>query len=225
MAVLLHTAQPLSCFKRGLSQTQILLYINLYLAAQVILLLLDVWVLAGKVLTRVLSTLFWLTNHLFMNKKQSQSKYVSNKKNFDQVDNLKESWKHLLKYLLQSTKLGGWQPCLKVSTMNFSKWTSKNIFYSKMVCCIFRPAFGWLWQQKMNARPNNNQLITYYLTVCYLLRIQQYPVNTTYNSKTNLPPCIRSILLKFWSIKYAVIFMLACIKLQRYEWADLIVSK
>ena len=32
-----------------------------------------------------------------------------------------------------------------------------------------------------NARPNNNQLITYYLPVCYLLRIQQYPVKTTYN--------------------------------------------
>ena len=28
---------------------------------------------------------------------------------------------------------------------------------------------------KRNARPNNNQLITYYLPVCYLLRIQQYP--------------------------------------------------
>ena len=27
-----------------------------------------------------------------------------------------------------------------------------------------------------------NQLITYYLPVCYLLRIQQYPVNTTYNT-------------------------------------------
>ena len=35
----------------------------------------------------------------------------------------------------------------------------------------------------MNSRPNNNQLITYYLPVCYFLRIQQYPVNTTYNSK------------------------------------------
>ena len=34
----------------------------------------------------------------------------------------------------------------------------------------------------MNARPNNNQLITYYLLVCYLLRIQQYPVNTNYNN-------------------------------------------
>ena len=34
---------------------------------------------------------------------------------------------------------------------------------------------------KRNAIPNNNQLITYYLPVCYLLRIQQYPVNTTYN--------------------------------------------
>ena len=32
-----------------------------------------------------------------------------------------------------------------------------------------------------NARPNNNQLITYYLHVRYLLRMQQYPVNTTYN--------------------------------------------
>ena len=27
----------------------------------------------------------------------------------------------------------------------------------------------------------NNQLITYFLPVCYLLRIQQYPVNTTCN--------------------------------------------
>ena len=34
-----------------------------------------------------------------------------------------------------------------------------------------------------NARPNNNQLITYYQHVSYLLRIQQYPVNNTYNSK------------------------------------------
>ena len=29
---------------------------------------------------------------------------------------------------------------------------------------------------------HTNQLITYYLPVCYLLRIQQYPVNTTYNN-------------------------------------------
>ena len=36
-----------------------------------------------------------------------------------------------------------------------------------------------------NARPNNNQLITYYLPVCDLLRIQQDPVNTTYNMDTN----------------------------------------
>ena len=28
-----------------------------------------------------------------------------------------------------------------------------------------------------------NQLITYYLPVCDLLRIQQYPVNTTYNKQ------------------------------------------
>ena len=35
---------------------------------------------------------------------------------------------------------------------------------------------------KGNARPNNNQLITYYIPVCYLLGIQQYPVNTTYNN-------------------------------------------
>ena len=32
-----------------------------------------------------------------------------------------------------------------------------------------------------NARPNNNQLITYYQGVHYLLRILQYPVNNTYN--------------------------------------------
>ena len=34
---------------------------------------------------------------------------------------------------------------------------------------------------KMNARPDNSQLIPYYLCVRYLSRIQQYPVNTTYN--------------------------------------------
>ena len=45
-----------------------------------------------------------------------------------------------------------------------------------------------------NARPNNNQLITYYLPVCYLLRIQQYPVNTTYNS---FLPKFEAVLLDF----------------------------
>ena len=33
-----------------------------------------------------------------------------------------------------------------------------------------------------NSRPNNNQLITYYQLVSYLLRIQQYPVNNTNNT-------------------------------------------
>ena len=33
-----------------------------------------------------------------------------------------------------------------------------------------------------NARPNNNQLITYYQHVNYLPRIQQYPVDNTYNT-------------------------------------------
>ena len=32
-----------------------------------------------------------------------------------------------------------------------------------------------------NARPNNNQLITYSQRVSYLLRILQYPVNNTHN--------------------------------------------
>ena len=32
----------------------------------------------------------------------------------------------------------------------------------------------------------HNQLITYYLPVSYLLRIQQYPVNTTYNTPTKI---------------------------------------
>ena len=32
-----------------------------------------------------------------------------------------------------------------------------------------------------NTRPNNNQLIIYYLRVRYLLRIPQNPVNNTYN--------------------------------------------
>ena len=36
------------------------------------------------------------------------------------------------------------------------------------------------------ARPNNNQLITYYLPVCYLLRIQQYSVNATYNNTVGI---------------------------------------
>ena len=40
---------------------------------------------------------------------------------------------------------------------------------------------------KRNARPNNIHLITYYLPMCYLLRIQQYPVNTTYNSLNQGP--------------------------------------
>ena len=33
-----------------------------------------------------------------------------------------------------------------------------------------------------NARPNNNQLKTYYQRVHYLLIIQQYPVNKTFNT-------------------------------------------
>ena len=53
----------------------------------------------------------------------------------------------------------------------------------------------------------NNQLITYYLPVCYLLRIQQYLVNTTYNNgkllwcdkKTSLTAvnCLLSIYLGY----------------------------
>ena len=39
---------------------------------------------------------------------------------------------------------------------------------------------------KRNARPNNNQLIAYYLNVHYLLRIQQYPVNNTYSKLNKL---------------------------------------
>ena len=39
---------------------------------------------------------------------------------------------------------------------------------------------------KRNARPNNNQLITHYQRVRDLLRIQQYPVNNTYNIGINL---------------------------------------
>ena len=35
-----------------------------------------------------------------------------------------------------------------------------------------------------NAGPNNNKFLTHYLPVCYLLRIQQYPVKTTYNTYT-----------------------------------------
>ena len=45
------------------------------------------------------------------------------------------------------------------------------------------PAHTTTTMSKRNARPNNNQLLTYYLRVRYLLRIQQYPLNTTYNKK------------------------------------------
>ena len=37
-----------------------------------------------------------------------------------------------------------------------------------------------------NARPNNNQLVTYNLHERYLLRIQQYPVNNTYNTENKI---------------------------------------
>ena len=46
----------------------------------------------------------------------------------------------------------------------------------------------YLTYYQRNARPNNNQLITYYLPVCYILRIQQYPVITTYNIIVHLVP-------------------------------------
>ena len=36
-----------------------------------------------------------------------------------------------------------------------------------------------------NARPNNNQVITYYLPVCYLLRIQQYVTDLPYEKNNN----------------------------------------
>ena len=39
---------------------------------------------------------------------------------------------------------------------------------------------------KRNARPNNKKLINYYLPVCYLLRIQQQLVNTTYNKRAEI---------------------------------------
>ena len=37
------------------------------------------------------------------------------------------------------------------------------------------------WRKLNPYNTDNNQLITYYLPVCYLLSIQHYPVNTTYN--------------------------------------------
>ena len=40
----------------------------------------------------------------------------------------------------------------------------------------------------LNARPNNNQLILYYLPMCYLLRIQQHPANHTNNTIFNFKP-------------------------------------
>ena len=48
-----------------------------------------------------------------------------------------------------------------------------------------------------NARPNNNQLITYYQRVSYLLRIQQHPVNNTYNIQLlNVSQLNVSVLMK-----------------------------
>ena len=40
-----------------------------------------------------------------------------------------------------------------------------------------------------NARPNNNQVITYYQRVRYLLQILQYPVNNTYNKSSIREKC------------------------------------
>ena len=38
-----------------------------------------------------------------------------------------------------------------------------------------------------NARPNNNQLITYYQCVSFLLRIHTIPGDTTYNTRLISP--------------------------------------
>ena len=41
---------------------------------------------------------------------------------------------------------------------------------------VLYPCINW------SARPNNNQLYTYFKHVSYSIRIQQYPVDKTYNS-------------------------------------------
>ena len=49
----------------------------------------------------------------------------------------------------------------------------------------------------MNARPNNNQLITLYERVSYLPRIQQYPVDNTYNIVTSFSSFIMQALFHY----------------------------
>ena len=84
----------------------------------------------------------------------------------------------------------------KISKMNTEKTMTYRLLNETSAPTIQANTAG-LWRQywtknkrsrssythyiNRNARPNNNQLITYYLCMRYLLRIQQYPVNNTYN--------------------------------------------
>ena len=85
----------------------------------------------------------------------------------------------------EENKKLGWQPCLKVSTTNFLKWTSKNIFYLKMVVLKL-----WSWlksdievksfkMNKMNKMNKTNKMNFDQRTVCGApIRWWKY---TTYN--------------------------------------------
>ena len=62
-------------------------------------------------------------------------------------------------------------------------------------------------QPKRNARPNTNQLITCYQPVCYLLRIQQYSVNTTFNNRNKVEVKLeRQILYHLCKVQVKVVF-------------------
>ena len=67
-----------------------------------------------------------------------------------------------------------WHPATIICS---SCWWTSFLLYRDKILSIERAATK-SWSV-------NNQLITYYLPVCYSRRIQQYPVNTTYN---NCPP-------------------------------------
>ena len=59
------------------------------------------------------------------------------------------------------------------------KYLLQNLALEKFL--FFNETLLMIQQDIYAIVPLNIQLKTYYLSVCYLIRIQQYPVNTTYN--------------------------------------------
>ena len=83
-------------------------------------------------------------------------------------------------YVYSSNHLKTWNFCLDIKQF----W--QNGGHLSAFQMVGLPDFRFHLKSRPSATQplfdqNNNQLITYFLPVCYLLRIQQYPVNTTYN--------------------------------------------